>query len=95
MNAKTRLQLARECLRQLWQIFDAGGHSLGRSEESMLLELALTLIESDHQFSDFADRNRLAFQRFARDEVSALIKRRTRKEDARLFGKVYAVRKHT
>ena len=38
------IKLARALLRKLWQIYDASGISIGRSQESMLLELAMALM---------------------------------------------------
>jgi hypothetical protein len=79
-----RLQLARECLRQVWQIFDAGGHSMGRSEESFLLEAAMTLIESDHRFSSLADSEPEEFCRLVRDEIHKISQAQIKKQDRNL-----------
>ena len=38
------IKRARTFLRIIWQIYDVGGHSMGRSEESMLLEMAMRLM---------------------------------------------------
>lgn len=62
-----KLALARECLRQIWQIFDAGGHSMGRSMESFLLEAAMEFIEGDYRYSSLADKDPRAFHDLVRE----------------------------
>lgn len=60
-----RLQLAR----QIWQLFDAGGHSMGRSRESFLLEAAMEFIISDGSFSHAADDSPREFHDLVREEL--------------------------
>lgn len=79
-----RLQIARECLRQIWQKFDAGGHSIGRSEESVLLEAAMEMIDSDSSFSALADRDPRQFHALIRDELHRLRKRKQKIRDKEL-----------
>lgn len=64
---KQRQQIARECLRQLWQLFDAGGVSMGRSLEADLLEVAMDLIPLSQDYCKLADSDRNAFLQIARD----------------------------
>lgn len=64
---KQRQQIARECLRQLWQLFDAGGISMGRSIEADLLEAAMDLIPLSAEYSELADSDRNAFLQIARN----------------------------
>ena len=69
MTKDDRIQLARECLRQIWQIYDLGGHSMGRSAEATLLEYALELMPSDHSYSSEADNNYDEFIKRVKDEI--------------------------
>lgn len=64
------LEIARECLRHLWHLFDLGGHSMGRSQESSLLEAAIALIPSSGRFSALADGDFASFWDFASRAVS-------------------------
>lgn len=50
-----RLAMARECLRKIWQCFDTGGHSMGRSRQAVWLETAIDLLPYDGRYSDLAD----------------------------------------
>jgi hypothetical protein len=77
-----RLKIARECLRQCWQHMDAGGHSLGRSIESMWLELAMSLIRSDASFSSLADGDAKAFLEIAKEEARKKTQKEMRQHDA-------------
>ena len=67
MPDEAQLAIIGECLRQIWQIHDDGGHSVGRSRESVLLETAMCLLQYDHRHSSLADNNREAFYRLAED----------------------------
>jgi hypothetical protein len=78
-----RQRLARECLRQLWQIFDAGGISMGRSQQSVLLEAAMKLIGPDTSFSTLADHDIQAFMQLVRDEVHRVRQAENAREDKR------------
>lgn len=66
-DPESEWQVARECLRLVWQVFDHGGHSMGRSFESLMLETAMDLIPPDHRFSKLADTDREAFMEIARE----------------------------
>lgn len=83
MSSK-RLQIARECLRMVWQIHDAGGISLGRSQESMWLELAMDLIDSDLRYSKLADTDRAQFLAIAKDESHRVRNRKMKAHYKRL-----------
>lgn len=84
MKTTRRLQLARECLRQIWQIFDAGGHSIGRSEEAVLLEAAMQMIESDGRFSSEADADPKKFHEIVKNEIWQMRKLQQQKRDKEL-----------
>ena len=78
-----RQKLARQCLRKIWQIFDAGGHSMGRSTESMLLEAAMRMLGDDSTFSTLADNDFMAFRRLIDDELWRIGEQERRTEDKR------------
>lgn len=72
-----RLAVARECLRQIWQCFDTGGHSMGRSQKSVWLETALELIPYDGRFSNLADLKPVEFDQLRADARYEAGKERT------------------
>lgn len=80
-----RQKLARECLRKIWQIFDSGGHSLGRSEQSLLLESAMRLLGQDSTYSNLADREYQQFLRLVKDQERKIAAADQKKRDAMLF----------
>jgi len=87
MRRMTRRQrLARECLRKLWQIHDAGGISYGRSEESVLLEAAMRLLGPDESFIALSDTNTPEFMRVVNGELHKVMQEELKKDDERLFG---------
>lgn len=67
-----RYAIARQCLRQLWQLYDAGGHSNGRSLESWLLESANELLGPSTHYNQFADSSRHEFSEMVREELHIL-----------------------
>lgn len=79
-----RQAIARECLRQAWQILDAGGVSMGRSAEATWIELAMDLIDGDGRHSKLADTDLRAFHRIATDAVHNVRVRRHNKRDREL-----------
>lgn len=62
-----RHAVACECLRQLWQLIDAGGISCGRSRQAVWLETAMELLEYDHRFASGADKDIRKFDEFRSD----------------------------
>lgn len=62
-----RHAVASECLRQLWQMFDAGGISMGRSQQAKWLETAMDLIAYDHRYSSMADNDPHTFDQIRAD----------------------------
>ena len=44
-EGKSKLDIAKDCLKRLWQIYDSGGISVGRSMRAEILEEAYSLIE--------------------------------------------------
>jgi hypothetical protein len=66
-DIEQRLAIARECLRQIWQHFDAGGISMGRSQDALWLETAIDLIDYDHRYAELADRDPKAFEKIRED----------------------------
>lgn len=44
-EGKAKLDITKDCLSRLWQIYDSGGISVGRSMRAELLEVAHSLIE--------------------------------------------------
>ena len=64
-----RTALAMECLRQVWQCFDASGISMGRSQQAFLLESAQSLVPYDHRYSEMTDERYSEFDRLLRDEL--------------------------
>lgn len=82
---ENRLQLARECLRLVWQTFDAGGHSMGRSWESTLLEAAMEFIEPTSEYSKLADTDRRAFMKIVQDELRKVRMKKMADHDKEMF----------
>lgn len=64
---KQRLDIAYECLRQIWQNYDAGGVSMGRSREAVWLETAIDLIPHDGKYSVLSDQNPYEFEKVRND----------------------------
>lgn len=81
MTKAERTQLALECLRQIWQIYDRGGHSMGRSMESTLLEYAMELVEPDYSFSTEADNSFDVFIQRVKDEIYKQRQKKRRAEN--------------
>lgn len=62
VSPERRMVVARECLRQCWQIFDYGGESMGRSRRCAFLEAAIALLgDADPEESRRADRGWAAY----------------------------------
>lgn len=59
------IEIARECLRQIWQTIDSGGRSLGRSREGAWCEVAMALIQSTGKYRNLADNNPEEFMEMA------------------------------
>lgn len=76
-----RLSIAAECLRQIWQSFDAGGVSMGRSREAVWLETAMDLLSYDNSFSNLADEDPRKFDEIAREARYMVTKEKIAERD--------------
>jgi len=77
-----RLAIARECLRKIWQVFDARGISMGRNREAVWLETAMDMIPFDGRHSALADSDIEAFDELARNERHLVTKEKMALWDA-------------
>lgn len=61
MAGEETLLMVRALMRRLWQFYDAGGHSMGRSDRSKLLEAAIGIFPSQ-MLPEFPDDTAETFQ---------------------------------
>ena len=70
MNKKQDIKKARTLLRLLWQHFDAGGESCGRSFDADILETAMEYLgESDSEQDKFCDDDAFEYLHKCKEEL--------------------------
>ena len=87
-------EIARACYRQLWQCFDASGHSMGRSMESAWLEVANQLIgDVPGELSKLSDDQPREFYLACEEHKHARWREEAAKRDAEFFAEVNGAKK--